>query len=83
MELNSLIRLECYKQAAPLGLKEKQITLQLQGRVRPKGVKFTLFLQPLPAVLGTSLRPPAFSSNYGGNPYQASHLVLHRPATHQ
>ncbi|HJW87360.1 MAG TPA: hypothetical protein VJ440_12065 [Candidatus Brocadiaceae bacterium] len=30
-ELNSLIRIKCYKQAAPLGLEEKQTTLQLQG----------------------------------------------------
>ena len=38
-ELNSLICIKCYKQAAPLGLKERQASMQLQGRVCPKCVK--------------------------------------------
>ena len=40
MELTSLICIKCYKQAAPLGLKERQTALQLQGGVHPKSVKF-------------------------------------------
>jgi hypothetical protein len=37
MELNSLIRMECYKQAAPLGLKEKQNILAVARLSPPEG----------------------------------------------
>ncbi len=44
MELNTLIRIQCYKQATPPGLKKNKRpcsdSLNLQDRVRPKGVKF-------------------------------------------